>query len=91
MNWFNDFLFTPIILQATLTEVFTRQVYEIVDVFETTEVYDIPLANGQTSKTNIELILKHGPQELLFRRIIFVSNAEFTEREFIEFKSVVRF
>jgi len=61
---------------------------EIVDVCETSKVYTVQLANGQSSKTNIGLRLKHGPQERVFR-ILFTSNAEFTENEFIKFKSVV--
>jgi len=61
---------------------------EIVDVCETAKVYTVQLANGHSSKTNIGLRLKHGPQERVFR-VLFISNAEFSENEFHKYKHIV--
>ena len=58
------------------------RVAEVVDVCETSKVYDV--MKGQ-ARTNIGLKLKHGKDSRVFR-LQFVSNAHFEESEFLKWK-----
>ena len=58
------------------------RVAEVVDVCETSKVYDV--MKGQ-ARTNVGLKLKHGKDSRVFR-LQFVSNSHFEETEFLKWK-----
>ena len=58
------------------------RVAEVVDVCETSKVYDVMKGKA---RTNVGLKLKHGKDSRVFR-LQFVSNAHFEESEFVKWK-----